>query len=181
MRNENRVPFSINFHHALRGFGNLAGVMFAEAQQFTVRADYPHALITVSQRFLTSVLVLEPRAFLDAVKKLTADAPLGQSPAEAVMAWFVLKDAVVRGAECHHAWFHRRLDHARCLFHPCPLNAAMTFAPLHVISVLNDWAIEYAWGFDAVHSWPPASERGNSCAESQISRGASRISPGPCT
>jgi len=130
--------------------------MSDQAQQFMVRADFPHALISASQRLLASVLVLDPRAFLDAVNRLTAEAPLAESPAEAVMAWFILKDAVARGAECHHAWFHRRLDRMPCPFRPRPLNAPMAMAPSQVISTLNDWTIQYAWGFDAIHCWPPA-------------------------
>jgi AraC-like DNA-binding protein len=130
--------------------------MVDEAQQFTVRADYPHALITVSQRFVSSVHVLEPSAFLDAIKRLTADAPRSRSVAEAVMAWFALKDAVARGADCHHAWFHQCLDRTPCKFRCRPLNAPMAFESLAVISAFNDWAIEYVWGFDAMHCWPPA-------------------------
>jgi AraC-like DNA-binding protein len=143
-------------HLALRGFGNLGSVMTAEAQQFAVRTDYPFALISACQRFLSSLLVLEPQAFLGAVRKLTLEAPLAQSPAEGVMAWFALKDTVLRGAECHHEWFHQRLDVSRCVFRPCRLNAPMKFASSNIISAVNDWAIEYVWGFDAVHCWPPA-------------------------
>src|SRR5690242_17587042 len=84
--NENRFPFSINLQRAVRGFGRLANAMADQAQQFTVRADYAHALISACQRFLSSVLVLDPRAFLDAVNGLTAEAPLAQSRAEAVLA-----------------------------------------------------------------------------------------------
>ena len=72
------------------------------------------------------------------------------------MAWFALKDAVAGGAECHHEWFHQRLDVTRCMFRPCPLKAPMRFTSLNVISVLNDWTIEYVWRFEAVHCWPPA-------------------------
>jgi AraC-like DNA-binding protein len=127
-----------------------------EAQQFMVRADYSHALMTVSQRFLSSVLLFEPGAFLNAVNSLAQRAPVAESHAEAVMAWFVLKDAITRGAESHHAWFHQCAADAFCLFRVRPPSAPPTFTPAHVISVLNDWAIEYAWGFEAVHCWPPA-------------------------
>lgn len=129
---------------------------FAEAEQF-VREDYPHALISACQRFLPGVLVLEPDAFVSAVNTLIREAPLAQSSAEATIEWLALKDAVLCGAECHHAWFHRRLVNVRCaLFQPRPLNAPTTFSSLHVASVLRDFAIQYTLGFESAHCWPPA-------------------------
>jgi AraC-like DNA-binding protein len=127
-----------------------------EAQQYAVRMDYSHALISACQRFLVSALTLDPGGFVAGVNTLTAEVPQPESPAEAVMAWFVLKDAVLCGADNHHAWFHRRVDKITCGFHPRPPAAPTTFAPAHVATCLSGFAREYGRTFDATHRWPAA-------------------------
>jgi AraC-like DNA-binding protein len=127
-----------------------------QAQPFEVRGEYPHLLISACQRFLASVLLLEPDAFVGGVNKLTAETPRPESTAEAVMAWFILQDAVVRGAENRHAWFHQRIHEVGCPFRPRFVTAPLTSAPTRIASVLRDFASDYTRGFDAVHAWPPA-------------------------
>jgi methylphosphotriester-DNA--protein-cysteine methyltransferase len=127
-----------------------------EAQQYAVRMDYSHLLISACQRFLASVLELEPDKFVAGVNTLIAEAPQPETPAEAVMAWFVLKDAVLRGAEDHHVWFHQRVDKITCAFRSRPPAAPATFAPAHVAASLGGFARDYGRTFNAAHRWPAA-------------------------
>src|SRR5262245_33457955 len=72
--------------------------MSAQAEQFTVRAAYSHALANACQRFVGALLTIEPGVFLGAVTLLTLDVPAADSPAELLMASTKLQHAVLLGA-----------------------------------------------------------------------------------
>ena len=127
-----------------------------EAQQSDVRGEYSHALAQACQRFVGSLLVLEPDAFVNGVTRLTADSPRPENRAETVLAWASLRDVVTRGANEHHAWFHKRLHSAPCDFCVAPLRASDSFEADRACSIVRDWATQFVWAFDAQHQWPSA-------------------------
>src|SRR5262249_15626587 len=127
-----------------------------KAQQCDVRSEYSHALAEACQRFVGSLLVLEPDAFVGGVTRLTADSPRPENRAEAVLSWASLREVVTRGAHEHHVWFHRRLQNTPCDFCVAPLRAPDSFGADRTCSIVRDWAIEFVWAFDARHQWPPA-------------------------
>jgi len=67
-----------------------------------------------------------------------------------------LKDVVSRGANEHHAWFHKRLQNTPCDFCVVPLRAPDSFEFDRPCAIVRDWATEFVWSFDARHRWPSA-------------------------
>ncbi len=125
-----------------------------ETQQSDVRGEYSHALAEACQRFVGSLLVLEPDAFVNGVTRLTAGSPRPGNRAEAVLAWTSLRDVVTRGANQHHAWFHTRLQNTPCGFCVAPLRASDSFEADRACSIVRDWATQFVWAFDTQHQWP---------------------------
>src|SRR5262249_38743455 len=114
------------------------------------------ALAEACQRFVGSVLILEPFALVSGVAVLIGEAPVPESAAEAIMAWQSLRDVVVRGSLFHHTWFHDRLNNAPCGFPPEPMPSPDSFAADKPFDGLRDWATTYARAFDSQHLWPAA-------------------------
>src|SRR5258706_2777001 len=61
--------------------------MSTSAPPFTVRSDYVYQLAGACQRFVGSLLVLEPAVLISAARQLLSDTPVAQSPAEALVTW----------------------------------------------------------------------------------------------
>jgi AraC-like DNA-binding protein len=131
-------------------------VMAAQAEQYTVRADYAHALANACQRFVGALLTVEPGVFVCAVMALTMDAPNADSPAELLMASTALQNAVLLGALAHHAAFHRWFDASTCAFRPHSLHVGHCSSSDTFVSSLRRWAEDHARSFDEQHAWPPA-------------------------
>jgi len=130
--------------------------MGTSGQPFTVRPDYVHALAGARQRFVGSILRLEPGAFGSAVQRLTSETPIAESTAEEIIAWSSLADTVVRGAAAHHCWFHRFFGATTCSFSSESMQAPATFARDFAFSSLRQWADTYVSCFEGEHSWPPS-------------------------
>jgi len=130
--------------------------MSTSAPPFTVRSDYVYQLAGACQRFVGSLLVLEPAVLVSAARQLLSDTPVAQSPAEALVTWHRLTETIVRGAAAHHGWFHRCFDTGTCAFHSEPLPSPDSFARETALPLLSQWADTYARGFESEHSWPAA-------------------------
>jgi AraC-like DNA-binding protein len=115
-----------------------------------------HALAGARQRFVGSLLLLEPGAFVSAVRRFTNDTPVAESRAEDVMARDRLTDTIARGAAVHHDLFHRFFGASACTFRSDSLPSADSFAREAVLPLLNRWAEAYAGRFDCAHAWPAA-------------------------
>jgi AraC-like DNA-binding protein len=131
--------------------------MAAEAEQYTVRGDFAHALANACQRFVGALLIVEPGVFLSAVTHLTLDMPDADSPAELLMAWTTVQKTVLLGALAHHASFHRWFQDSPCTFQPQqPLHSREMLSDATSFSSLTRWAADYARAFDDRHLWPAA-------------------------
>jgi len=130
--------------------------MSAPAQQFTVRSDYVHALACACQRFVGSILLLEPSAFVSAARRLLRETPVAESPAEALVTWNRLTETIAHGAAAHHVWFHRCLDASPCDFFPELVPSPDSFARDRVFSLLDGWTGTIAGRFESAHAWPAA-------------------------
>lgn len=124
--------------------------------RFVVRFYFTHQLAEACQRFVGSVLVLHPGAFMSAIRSLLDDAPRPASQAEAILWWTNLQGAATRGAACHHEWFHRTLDPTPCSLPATTVLACEGFAPATAAQALLGWATSFDQTFGNEHAWPPA-------------------------
>jgi AraC-like DNA-binding protein len=128
----------------------------APAEQYTVRADYAHAIAGACQRFAGTLLTIEPGVFVYAVTLLTQESPIADSPAEHLFGWTTLQHTLLRGALAHHTLFHRYFGNPVCANATPHVDCPRAVIEDRTFSSLIRWATEHARAFDGRHVWPAA-------------------------
>ena len=152
--------------------------MTFQTEQYAVRADYAHAVANACQRFAGALLTIEPDIFVCAVTGLTLDMPDAASPAEQIVGWTMVQQAVLLGALAHHAAFHRFFGNAPCRYDTPRVESSHTPSHHRSFAPVIQWAAAHACAFDAHHAWPPAVRAarllqkagGNTCYVDDVAR-----------
>jgi AraC-like DNA-binding protein len=134
----------------------LKSCMDGTTQLLASPSEYVHAVANACQRFVGSIAILEPGAFIAGVTELLADVPSATSEMEALMIWEKLRHATERGASDHHALFHRFFGGSPCLFQAGSLPSAVGFERETTQHAVRYWAESYMVRLEGDHAWPVA-------------------------
>lgn len=116
-------------------------------------ARHRHQLAGAIQGFVGDVMILEPTAFVSALRRLTLGVPHSRGVSESIVLWDALSAAAHRGATLHHDLFHR-FQGGTCSMVPGWSPSPRSMDSETVLSTLLAWGEQFSRALDESHEWP---------------------------